>query len=1299
LVFDVSATDVEGDSIFFTVESAPANSYYEDHGDGTLTFSFYPDYFQAGVYDVVFIATDDSLLSDTGVVTIVVHNVDRKPEIDTIPTQHIYEGDTLILTITAHDPDNDSIWLWIYPTIFNMSFTDNGDGTATFFYAPDYNASGVHGFWVYASDGELEDTTFFSVVVHNTNRPPVLDSIGPKSVVEGETLTFNVTAHDPDGTRLDLYATPLPDNASFQDLGNDTGVFFFTPDYTQAGMYDVYFIADDGGLADSELVVITVFDAGNQRPYLDSIPPQTVDEGDTLEVLVVAHDPDGVPPYLESGPLPENASFTDNGDGTGTFLFIPACDQAGSYSVYFVAIDRDDSTFQDTATMSITVNDVNHPPVLELSSDNFDVLYGDTVLITLLAHDPEARDGCDSLTFDILRDPGGDLSIVDETTATYIWVADKGHIGPHFVFFSVNDGNGGVDTAVAVLRSEGLISVKPEKITVERDSLRFVFLFLSDSGTYFLTGFYVENISSIVKALRINSIKIARSQSYFMENYEDITDEFSYGIGQIIGLAPSERSITFWASTPIDYAGEISLKVDADVYSDLSGWTSNTYRVDYSRGFRVDPGDSISLIIPVWNNSITLVNALAYGPDSWDVHVAPDTFFILPPDTEYIQLYCFIPDTAVSGNTVTIVLIDRTHNDTIILKREFLLDGFSAPGISSTDSIEMISLSLEGDINIPSGNVLYVSNSMVNVRNVGTQVDINDDGMALIEEAIFTGAPVSYYDLNIHGVLKSEASKIDHLYGLKVERADTVDITGLLISDFHTEGLRIVGDPASAEMRDIFIRSSVGSALILDSASSFVIRNLNVQTAGSDAVVLNNSSLTVIDGSVDSSSISLNGQANFNFLRSFYVTVLNPDSAFIESVEVRLYDRNGTLVYEGYTDDTYTLGPIELPVYRKSTVNGDEDYAPYSLILSHWGIDTTITLNLENPVYITVVLSGKAFIRGDVNADGSVNVTDVIWLLNNMMPPTYSCNDAADCNDDGSINMTDAVFALQHLTPPTFPEPNLECGPDPTPDSLECESFPPCGGKFSPPSSDHDRHLDSSRVVMRKVRARGDTLDYVVELHNEVDILGLQFTIEYDNKSMEFLGVDERNFTSGDEIDYFGYNVDSLKGKIYAVFLYSLSPRPFRNPDDVWKPGVTRLIGIKMLRKSGRSEDPVIVHAVLADPDGHSIEYNHAEVASGVLGRDEGELVEFLDCSPNLFTKAAVIRFNLPEASRVKLEIFDRAGRKVRTLVDGYLDRGFYSFTWEGRDERGIKVAEGVYFIKLTWKEEEKYLVTKVIKM
>ena len=1296
LTFDVSATDVEGDSIFFTVESAPANSEYEDHGDGTMTFSFYPDYFQAGVYDVIFIATDDSLLSDTGVVTIVVNNVDRKPEIDSIPTQHTNEGDTLILSITAHDPDNDSIWLWIYPTIPNMSFTDNGDGTATFFYAPDYNAAGIHGFWVYASDGELNDTTFFSVLVYNTNRPPVLDSIGPKSVVEGETLTFNVTAHDPDGTRLNLYATPLPDNASFQDLGNDTGVFFFTPDYTQSGMYNVYFIADDGGLADSELVVITVFDAGNQRPYLDSIPPQTVDEGDTLEVLVVAHDPDGVPPHLESGPLPDNSSFADNGDGTGTFLFIPACDQAGSYSVYFVAIDSDDSTFQDTVTLSITVNDVNHFPVLELSADSFAVTYGDTVQIVLYAHDPEAREGCDSLVFEILQSPGGSLSSVDETTAVYTWAVDKGHIGPHFAIFSVNDGNGGIDTAVAMIRSRGFKASKPEKIVVEKDSLRFVFLFLPDTGTYFLTGFYVENISATNRALRILSVKKALSHNYFDESYEDITAEFSYGMDQIIGFAPSEKSITFWASTPIDYSSGFSLKVETEVYSVSSGWARESYQLELS-GFHVDPGDSISMSIPLWSNSIILVNAYASGPDSWDVSVNPDTFFILPPDTVYLYLNSFIPDTASHGGTIELTLVDRTYNDTIVLEREFILDGFSTPGISFTDSIKMVALSLEGDVNIPSGNVLSVDNSVVMVRNSSTLIDINDGGQAQLTEASFKGAP-AYYDFNIKGTLRSEVLEIDHLYGLRIENADTIDIAGLVISDFHTEGLRIVGEPPSLEMHDIFIGSGIGNALILDTVNSLVIRNLNIETAASDAVILNSSNLTVVDGSVDSSQISLNGNATFDYSHSLYLTVLSVDSTFIESVEVRLYDRHGTPVYEGYTDDTYTLGPIELPVYRKSTVSGDEVYTPYSLVLSYWGIDTTLEVTFETPTYLTVVMSGKAFIRGDVNADGSVNVTDVVWLLNNMMPPTYLCDDAADCNDDGHVNLTDAVFALQHITPPTFPEPNLECGPDPTPDNLDCESFPPCGGKqtLADPGSEKN-DLSGSRVIFRRAKAKGDTLVYFVELHNYVDILGLQFTIEYDREGLKLLGIDEYAPAASD-VDYVNYEVDSLDGKIYAVLLHSVSPRPFRNPDDVWKPGVSKLVIVRMLQKMRRSRDPELIYAVLADPEGYSIEYNHTSIVSGVLGREEGKVKEFLNCYPSLVGKTVEIRFGIPEASRAKLEIFDKTGRKVKTIVDGYFDKGVYSITWRGEDERGRKVAKGVYFVKLT-REDEKYLVTKVIKM
>ncbi|RKX22665.1 MAG: hypothetical protein DRP45_11185, partial [Candidatus Zixiibacteriota bacterium] len=756
LTFDVSATDVEGDSIFFTVESAPANSEYEDHGDGTMTFSFYPDYFQAGVYDVIFIATDDSLLSDTGVVTIVVNNVDRKPEIDSIPTQHTNEGDTLILTITAHDPDNDSIWLWIYPTIPNMSFTDNGDGTATFFYAPDYNAAGIHGFWLYASDGELSDTTFFSVLVYNTNRSPVLDSIGPKSVVEGETLTFNVSAHDPDGTRLNLYATPLPDNASFQDLGNDTGVFFFTPDYTQSGMYNVYFIADDGGLADSELVVITVFDAGNQRPYLDSIPPQTVDEGDTLEVLVVAHDPDGVPPHLESGPLPDNSSFADNGDGTGTFLFIPACDQAGSYSVYFVAIDSDDSTFQDTVTLSITVNDVNHFPVLELSADSFAVTYGDTVQIVLYAHDPEAREGCDSLVFEILQSPGGSLSSVDETTAVYTWAVDKGHIGPHFAIFSVNDGNGGIDTAVAVLKSRGYMARLPLRHRIFEDDLWLEYNLLP-VGTGYMIGITLGNNSSRARLVRIDRIEKMGYPHYLSGSYDEITGLFQFGVGEIVMLAPGDSLITLWAFNSVSFDEINALQTIVTEFAD-SGEVNLLFKYDLG-SYYVDKNSDVDLSLEFTSRNLAYLYSEVTAPPSWQVTISPDSFYIVPYGTVYVHLSLSVPDTANRGADIVVRFIDSVSGETLSLCRRFILDQIPMMSISDGDTVSRLKIDLSGDIHA-TGGYIDVDNSLVTIHSSGIHNIVESTGRFDMKSSEIKAGTGGQYDFEMAGILRLNNSII-----------------------------------------------------------------------------------------------------------------------------------------------------------------------------------------------------------------------------------------------------------------------------------------------------------------------------------------------------------------------------------------------------------------------------------------------------------------------------------------------------------------------------------------------------------
>lgn len=85
--------------------------------------------------------------------------------------------------------------------------------------------------------------------------------------------------------------------------------------------------------------------------------------------------------------------------------------------------------------------------------------------------------------------------------------------------------------------------------------------------------------------------------------------------------------------------------------------------------------------------------------------------------------------------------------------------------------------------------------------------------------------------------------------------------------------------------------------------------------------------------------------------------------------------------------------------------------------------------------------SGIAFIRGDVNGDGRLNVTDAVFLTSYLFdsgtaPP---CLDAADVNDDGSLSVTDVIFLLRFLggSPPP-PPPFAVAGTDPTPDSFTC---------------------------------------------------------------------------------------------------------------------------------------------------------------------------------------------------------------------------------------------------------------------
>ncbi len=69
--------------------------------------------------------------------------------------------------------------------------------------------------------------------------------------------------------------------------------------------------------------------------------------------------------------------------------------------------------------------------------------------------------------------------------------------------------------------------------------------------------------------------------------------------------------------------------------------------------------------------------------------------------------------------------------------------------------------------------------------------------------------------------------------------------------------------------------------------------------------------------------------------------------------------------------------------------------------------------------------------------------------------------------------------------------------------------------------------------------------------------------------------------------------------------------------------------------------------------------------------------------SPNPFNPATLISFDLAQAARVRLSIFDAAGRRVRVLVDDDRAAGRYEVRWDGNTDDGRRASSGVYFCRM----------------
>jgi len=354
----------------------------------------------------------------------------RPPLLDPIGNKTVNEGELLEFTITATDPDGDGLTYLASNLPSGASFDSVSQ---EFTWTPEYGQAGSYPnvLFTVTDNGypPMSDSEEITITVGNVNRPPVLDPIGSKTVNEGELLEFNVTGSDPDNDTLTYSASNLSLGATFDPA---TQVFSWTPGYGQADNYNVLFsMTDDGDppLSDSEEITITVGDV-NRPPVLDPIGNKTVNEGVFLEFTVTASDSDGDNLTYSASNLPLGATFDLE---TQVFTWTPTYGQEGNYAVTFTVTDDGNPPSSDSEEITITVGDVNRPPVLD-PIGNKTVNEGELLEFTVTANDPDG----DNMTFSASNLPSG--ATFDPQTQVFNWAPGHGQAGTYTgVLFTVTD--------------------------------------------------------------------------------------------------------------------------------------------------------------------------------------------------------------------------------------------------------------------------------------------------------------------------------------------------------------------------------------------------------------------------------------------------------------------------------------------------------------------------------------------------------------------------------------------------------------------------------------------------------------------------------------------------------------------------------------------------------------------------------------------------------------------------------------------------------------------------------------------
>ncbi len=491
--------DPDGDTLSYSVSGLPAGLSI-DMTTGLITGTTAADASQGGpandgVYSVTVTATDpDGLSVDTNFTYTLTNPA---PVVDTpIGAQAAEDGDVVSFTPAITDPDGDTLSYTATGLPMGLSIDGmTGEISGTLDNSASQVNGGVHMITVTADDGEGGTVTdSFTLTVTN----PVPDAIDDLITTPEDTAVEVVVRGndaDPDGDDLTVTAVTQGTNGSVTiDATSGNPVYTPNADFNGTDTF-TYTISDGEGGTDTATVMVTVDPVQDAPVAVDDVESITEDDtvsdsvlsanvnaadsdadGDTLTVTMI----DGAPftPGTQLT-LPSGALLTMRADGSYDYDTNGAFDglsDGDSVTDSFTYTIDDGNGGTDTARVDINISGVNDAPIAEanartitedqtaaetgnvIADDNGlgvdSDLEGDSLTVSDVDGTPVVADTVITGTYGTLTiQPDGSYSYQLDTTNVQAFQTAQTETDSFT--YTINDGNGGTDTATLEFSIDG----------------------------------------------------------------------------------------------------------------------------------------------------------------------------------------------------------------------------------------------------------------------------------------------------------------------------------------------------------------------------------------------------------------------------------------------------------------------------------------------------------------------------------------------------------------------------------------------------------------------------------------------------------------------------------------------------------------------------------------------------------------------------------------------------------------------------------------------------------------------------